>query len=199
MESQDVSSGSSNPKSTHLTTKQRSWFSWWPITLVCTGEHEEAGELGRPLTMMRSPYQRTCSQGERDCRSPCSAVSCSPGKHPISRNVLLTDFLPRSLLPKYRNFLRAVLHIKTNEISGNNGGLQQIFLWVALDNATSVRCMNPFRTQDHKEVNLGSGKFCYFRLNTLEQIWNVSFKGSLMLSPLAFYGPYQKAGMIQWD
>lgn len=33
-------------------------------------------------------------------------------------------------------------------------------------------------------LNLGSEKFCYFKLNTIDQVSYVSFKGNLMLLPL---------------
>lgn len=122
---QDTNPVPSNPRSTDLTIKQQSWFSWGAMaqSFVCTGSC-----WGRAWTTDGISRAKAHSPRGRDRGSPHHAVSCSPRKHLSSNGMVpisyvhLTDFLPRPPKPNYRTSLKANLHIKTHEIPGNSGG-----------------------------------------------------------------------------
>lgn len=131
-----------------------------------------------PGPLMESPKQRTCSQ-VKGTVGACAMLSAAvlaripPAATVHSSLGYLTDFLPRSLLPKYRTFLTVILHIKTHEIPRNNGGSSVFF---PLSGTTSCLLLQDVglsqdpRPQGGVPLNSCAGKFCDFKLNILHQV-----------------------------
>ena len=57
-----------------------------------------------------------------------------------------TDFLPKSLLLKYKTSLRAILHIKTHESPGNKGGFSKFSFEQHQIMSTSISCMDSLKS-----------------------------------------------------
>lgn len=104
-----------------------------------------------------------------------------------AQQVYFIDFVPKSLLPKYRTSLRAILHLKTHEHPGNNRGPNIFFLSTAADHIYFHKMYGLSQdpsAQGGRLLNSGAGKCCYFELNMLFQVWCVPFRGSPLLLPL---------------
>ena len=67
--------------------------------------------------------------------------------------VYFTDFWPKTLLPKARTSLKAILPIRTHESPGDNGGSSNFSFEQHQIMSTSVRCMDSLKTQIHKEAD----------------------------------------------